>query len=154
MPDASLPPSGVYALELRARRAVAVTVGRLGEVRLVRGTYLYIGSAQRGLPARVGRHLAREKRRRWHIDHLTTHPGIAVARAAAWALGKDWECGLAVALIAAGVAERAVPGFGASDCRCGGHLLRVTDADWLQRLSESVPTVPTVADNELRPPHP
>jgi Uri superfamily endonuclease len=132
------------------RRAVAVTVGRLGEVRLARGTYLYIGSAQRNLSARVGRHFAREKRIRLHIDHLTTHAGISVTRAAAWPLGKEWECGLAEALVSAGMAERVLPGFGASDCRCGGHLLHVTGVEWLERLSETGPAVPVVADNKLR----
>ena len=120
---------------------MAVTVGRVGEVCLARGTYLYVGSAQRNLAARVGRHFAREKRIRWHIDHLTTHADVTVTRAAIWPLGKEWECQLAEALVAAELAERVVPGFGASDCRCGGHLLRVTDKAWLGRLGETVPAL-------------
>jgi Uri superfamily endonuclease len=150
MPSSETPSSGVYVLELRARRAAALCVGRLGEIRLPRGAYLYVGSAQRSLPARVGRHFAREKRIRWHVDHLTVHPGIRVTRAVVWALGKEWECGLAEALVRAGLAERAVPGFGASDCRCGGHLLRVTDERWAGRMSKAVPGTPVVIQSNLR----
>ena len=145
MPAIPLPSSGIYALELRVKRTVNVTVGRLGLICLTPGAYLYIGSAQRNLRARVGRHFAREKRIRWHIDHLTTHDAITVTRAVVWPLGKEWECGLAEALVAAGLAERAVPGFGASDCRCGGHLLRVTDGKWLERLGGTVPGTPAIA---------
>lgn len=57
---------------------------------------------------------------RWHIDYFRPHVDVV---AVTYAPGERAdECRLAERLKAAG-ATVAVTGFGASDCRCGGHLL-------------------------------
>lgn len=122
----SLPPTpGSYVLLLRLDAPRAVRAGRLGTFDLSPGMVAYTGSAlgPGGLRARVGRHLRAEKRPHWHIDALTAAaPVIAV-----WAAESParLECAWAAALI--GLPGSAIParGFGASDCACPAHLIRI-----------------------------
>jgi len=37
---------------------------------LEEGVYAYVGSAKRGIKARVLRYLSKNKKKHWHIDHL------------------------------------------------------------------------------------
>lgn len=109
--------AGCYQLRIRLRRAVTVRIGALGRFRFAAGWYVYSGSARSGLCQRVGRHLRREKRRRWHIDYLLA---AADAVEAFVRVGTDVsECDLH-----AGLADAAEPirGFGSSDCACRSHL--------------------------------
>jgi Uri superfamily endonuclease len=102
-------------------RRTSVTIGSLGPVRFERGWYAYVGSAARGRPARVARHLAAEKPLRWHADYLFT----AFPPRRAWLVdGAAGECALAAGLATPSGAERRPPRFGAGDCRCAGHLVR------------------------------
>ena len=76
------------------------------------------GSAQRNLEARLTRHSRRRKPLRWHIDYLSIKApfvGALVLRGP-----RSWECRLAAIL--AKHYTRPIAQFGASDCRCGGHL--------------------------------
>ena len=121
--------SGAYRLVLRLDRSVRVTPGKLGERRLRRGSYLYLGSAKRGLAQRVARHrrLAEEKvgSLHWHIDYLLTHADVRLIRVDRIPGGD--ECALSRE-IAARPGSEPVTGFGATDCRngCPAHLYRVT----------------------------
>jgi len=64
--------TGLYVILVDVVRAVRVRwAGK--ETGLASGRYAYVGSARRGLRARVKRHLRREKPKKWHIDQLTTH---------------------------------------------------------------------------------
>ena len=63
--------SGHYLLVLRLSQPRELRVGALGEIRFLAGDYVYVGSAQRALAARVARHRRRhDKRFHWHIDSL------------------------------------------------------------------------------------
>ena len=117
-----LPASGAYRLTIRLARAARVTPGRLGRVSLPAGMYYYCGSARRGLPARVARHLRRRKRKRWHVDYLLAHPAASVVEARAWTQAS--ECGLAASAIRRG-GRAVVRRFGSSDCGkgCPAHLI-------------------------------
>lgn len=122
-------PRGTYALLVHIRSATAVQVGRLGTVHLQPGYYIYVGSAlgPGGLPSRVHRHLRpnKEKRPHWHIDALTA---LGVIEEVWWVeSGTRQECALASVLTKVG--KLAVAGFGASDCRCPGHLVWLDDAE-------------------------
>ena len=93
-----------------------------------RGVYVYVGSAQAGVEQRVARHLRKQKRKRWHIDHLLEHVevvstvGIATER-------KEDECRVAQTLLLSQGAAAVAPGFGSSDCRCKSHLIFFGDED-------------------------
>ena len=113
------PRGGIYVLLVELPASRRLGVGRRRRVELAPGWYCYVGSAQRALRARLRRHVRRHKVRRWHIDGLTSVAspvGAWVARAPG-----SMECALAGALARRG---EVVAGFGASDCRCPGHLVR------------------------------
>ena len=111
---------GLYVLVLRAEgRLKGLRVGGLGRLDLPAGYYCYVGSARRGLKARLARHLRRTgKRTHWHVDYLRrlTRPAAAFVAAE----GAATECALSGAVAA--LADGSVRGFGSSDCRCASHL--------------------------------
>ena len=110
--------SGIYIAAFRLARPRRIAVGRLGRFDFPAGEYLYVGSAQRHLEARLARHARRRKPLRWHIDYLSTKAEMLGAIIIPGPRSRECE----VACELAGLAERFIPGFGASDCRCGGHL--------------------------------
>jgi Uri superfamily endonuclease len=83
----------------------------------------------------LARHARRRKPLRWHIDSLARCADPAGAIAWPWREGR--ECLLAQALGATATGRCAVPRFGASDCRCGGHLFELADDD-LDRLAKAL----------------
>jgi Uri superfamily endonuclease len=113
--------TGFYCIVLWIEFPLDTVVGRLGPVILPRGYYVYTGSAQSGIEARVARHLRADKRRHWHLDYIMP-PARAVE---VWAGGgtREMECRCAQSLLRHTEAVLAVPGFGSSDCRCDGHLV-------------------------------
>ncbi|MCX7788115.1 MAG: DNA/RNA nuclease SfsA, partial [Spirochaetes bacterium] len=62
---------GSYLVSLFLEHEARITVGSLGERLFPQGWYVYAGSAQRGLTARVARHLRFRKKVHWHIDYLS-----------------------------------------------------------------------------------
>jgi HEAT repeat protein/Uri superfamily endonuclease len=119
---------GTYVLALWLAAPLTIRVGRLGEFRFPAGWYLYTGSAlgPGGLQARLARHLrhvGRDKRAHWHIDYLREQ----ATWGGAWgcATGERKECHWAAALRDLPGARIEVPGFGASDCGCPAHLVRL-----------------------------
>jgi Uri superfamily endonuclease len=104
-----------------------VRVGALGEQRIVAGRYGYVGSARRGLSARLRRHFRRDKPQRWHLDYL--RPVAEPLGALTWPWRAGLECRLAAAVTQAGLGRLVLPRFGASDCSCPGHLLLLAHAE-------------------------
>jgi sugar fermentation stimulation protein A len=95
-----------------------ISVGKLGRFLFREGVYFYVGSAQRNLSARLERHKKKNKPLRWHIDYLSTETEMLGAITIDGP--RQRECELAKEVGA--IFELVVPGFGASDCWCGGHL--------------------------------
>ena len=117
---ATLPATtGAYLLIVRLRDPLLLTLPGRPQITLSAGRYLYSGSARGpgGVRARVGRHMRRDKRQRWHIDRLTSAGRVI----GCWVFPDGDECALIARLAALPVP---VPGFGSSDCpRCRSHLL-------------------------------
>jgi len=111
---------GSYILVLRASAPARLTIGRLGEVAIVPGWYLYVGSAlgAGGLRGRLRHHLQPVRRPHWHIDYL--RQVCAVTQVWCVVDARRWEHRWAHLL-----AEMASPAprlrFGASDCDCVAH---------------------------------
>lgn len=102
-------------------------VGALGRMELTPGRYAYAGSAlgPGGVRARLERHLRASGRPHWHVDHLRS---VARPESAWWVhAGERLECRWAAALAGRPGTARPVAGFGASDCGCPGHLVRLPD---------------------------
>lgn len=114
----NLSDAGLYQLLIHVAAPLRLRVGALGECEFPAGYYVYTGSARRHLSHRLARHWAREKVLRWHIDYLTVAAPVVGQRVVALDGTPGQECALHASL----GAPAAVRGFGASDCRCGGHL--------------------------------
>jgi Uri superfamily endonuclease len=118
---------GSYALYLRCDRSAEVSVGALGRFRVEPGAYLYIGSAfgPGGLRARLSRHAARSKIKRWHIDYIRPRMSLAGAwiSTSSIRLEHDW----AAKVLGLSLASVPLPGFGSSDCGCASHLVHFRD---------------------------
>jgi len=113
---------GTYALILNSSNHANILVGKIGEIKLQPGFYMYIGSAfgSGGLRARIKHHKRITQKQHWHIDYLRSFINLknvwftydSQHREHQWAqLLKESPAGF-------------VPlrGFGASDCNCESHL--------------------------------
>lgn len=125
---------GIYVLIIQLERPTSVSVGALGRLRFRRGLYAYVGSAQRGLEARIRRHLRKKKNRFWHIDYLLDSPAAQIAKVFIRNAGKTQECRIAEML---GKKGMPILGFGCSDCRCKSHLVRMNRHTLPAELVES-----------------
>ena len=115
-------------LLIRFPAEARVSVGALGRFPFPAGDVVYVGSARRGLDARVARHLRRRKSKHWHADYLTSSRAACVAGAVLLRGATLSECALsraAAAELSPGSAPP-VPRFGTGDCReeCPSHLWR------------------------------
>jgi len=108
---------GIYFLLVNLDRTISKRVGALGEIEFQDGRYIYVGSAQNSLEARVSRHLRSEKNKHWHIDYLLE--SAKVEEILAFEMESEMECDSARTL------EEEfykVKNFGCSDCDCNSHL--------------------------------
>ena len=110
---------GLYILAIWLKEGKEITVGALGSAYFSPGLYVNIGSAQKGLQARIRRHLSQEKRLFWHIDYLLERGEVIGIRSLPGA--KEDECRLSARMGRSG-GEVVMKGFGASDCSCPAHL--------------------------------
>ena len=109
---------GTYIAVFALSQEHWIQVGKLGRFRFEAGLYLYARTAQRNLSARLERHARKSKLLHWHIDYLSAK---AVMIGAMIVPGpRERECELAAGL--GHLYQLVMPGFGASDCGCGGHL--------------------------------
>jgi Uri superfamily endonuclease len=114
---------GTYALVLACAVEGTIEIGRLGELRVRPGYYVYVGSAfgPGGVAARIRHHLRPAARPHWHVDYLR-----AVTRVEEiWYTHDASRCEHAWAGLLAGARGSSTPlvGFGASDCACATHLV-------------------------------
>jgi Uri superfamily endonuclease len=129
---------GLYVVGMTLAAPTGVVVGKLGGLRFAAGLYLYVGSARGGLAPRVARHRRRDKPLRWHIDYLRRRCAFSLA---VLFPGRHDECALAARVHREVGGEIPFPRFGASDCHCAGHLIRVPgglDADATSALLKRI----------------
>lgn len=113
---------GAYLLLLDIAGSLSLSFSSFTDSILPAGRYVYAGSAYGpgGLKARLSRHLRRDKKRHWHIDHLTERAETITA----FAVPGGNECALVRSLLESGQYHQPLPGFGSSDCQtCTSHLL-------------------------------
>ena len=114
---------GTYALILASAETRRLRIGRLGDLAVRPGWYVYVGSAfgPGGVGARLAHHRKRAARPHWHVDHLRLHTRLErvwfthdpVRREHQWAQVIQQLPG----------AEMPRHGFGSSDCTCVSHLV-------------------------------
>ena len=108
---------GSYLLVIKKENDSIIRIGKLGEIPLKKGFYVYVGSALNGLEQRIQRHLRENKKIHWHIDYLLKHAKIINA------FYKEnntrEECFIAKIFEET---LHSISGFGCSDCKCKSHL--------------------------------
>ncbi|MCO7026140.1 GIY-YIG nuclease family protein [Tetragenococcus halophilus] len=101
------------------KRQESIQIGKLGHFAFEKGYYVYVGSAKRNISSRVNRHIAVEKKQRWHLDYL--RPFLKIEEVQTYS-GKDGECQLFAGLRERNNGSIPAKGFGSSDCKCVSHL--------------------------------
>jgi sugar fermentation stimulation protein A len=115
---------GSYMMLLHLPQNGHAQIGQLGEFDFPQGWYVYAGSAQRNLKARIARHQRRVKQKlHWHLDYLSPYADKIIALPVAGYT--NLECQIAQAL--ADLGGRPFRGFGSSDCGCPSHLYYFAD---------------------------
>ena len=123
MKDILKPEPGTYILVLKVKTPQKIEIGKIGQYKLEKGHYIYIGSAHGpgGVKSRVGRHLKSHKTMHWHIDYLRN--SAAVVYILISYSKKKKECKWASKLSTFPyLLTRPIKGFGSSDCVCPSHL--------------------------------
>ncbi len=115
---------GLYTLVIHIPRDMVIKVGSLGDIKLSKGYYTYIGSGGANILKRVKRHFMQKKRVKWHIDYVT----IVAKPLKAYILTDPPmdEASLAEYL---GRFFRYIPRFGASDSRYASHFFYLGSRD-------------------------
>jgi Uri superfamily endonuclease len=130
--------NGLYTLVLRVQGPLSLRVGKLRRALFKRGRYLYSGSGSgkgsTSLEARVRGHLRRGKKLFWHIDYLTSSSSVKVELVAFAKSARDLECQLNSSIQANCNGEFILKGFGASDCKCISHLIRLRKDSSMQEV--------------------
>ena len=124
---------GTYLLIFRLlKEKKGLRIGSLGLHDLDAGIYVYVGSAHGpgGVFSRICRHLRKEKKRKWHIDYLTTLNDCEILGAIIFHATERLECKIAEKLIDSGF-RYPIRKFGSTDCKCPAHLFVIDD---LERL--------------------
>jgi Uri superfamily endonuclease len=127
---------GTYALILHSHITGKVQIGHLGQIELVSGYYIYIGSAfgPGGVRARVSRHLRADKPKHWHIDYLREF----VTPLSAWISYEPEQLEHLWAQLFHDMSEvNSIQGFGCSDCKCYSHLFQTAVAPEVAWLGPS-----------------
>jgi Uri superfamily endonuclease len=115
--------NGIYTLLIKVKNNKNILVGKLGNIEFKKGFYVYIGSAQNNLKARIKRHLRKNKKIFWHIDYLTSHQGTQIIEV--WILSDNnrrKECEVAEKFYKEVSPCGIIRNFGSSDCKCPSHL--------------------------------
>ena len=128
--------SGTYILILRSAATRRIRVGRLGNLQLCPGYYVYIGSAfgPGGLRARIDHHQRLAKRPHWHIDYLRRHTRLD---SVLYRCGEHAEHTWAAHIGALPGVVVVLPGFGSSDCGCDTHLYWFRDHRPVEALRQA-----------------
>jgi Uri superfamily endonuclease len=137
MPTWPLLPTGpgTYVLLLWLESSCGLAIGRLGDVLLASGYYLYVGSALGGLRGRLRRYIDGPRRLHWHIDYLLQASRLVEVW---YRQGPErLECVWAMRLGASATLARSVMRFGSSDCRCSTHLLYACERPSCDLLSDA-----------------
>ncbi|MBN2281565.1 MAG: DNA/RNA nuclease SfsA [Candidatus Marinimicrobia bacterium] len=110
---------GSYLLLMENQKEHQVDVGKLGQLNLKPGFYIYIGSGMVNLEKRARHHQHTKKSRHYHIDYIT--PGVMKIKKA-FLVRSHEKRESEIALQIEKVCDEFVDGFGCSDTGERSHL--------------------------------
>ncbi len=121
------PRSGTYALVLSSSATLQLQIGKLGTLPLVRGFYVYVGSAfgPGGLKARLGHHQCAPRQAHWHIDYLRRATRLEQVWFTYDPTYREHQWARLMGTAMRGIIP--LEGFGASGCACRSHLYYFRD---------------------------
>lgn len=121
---------GTYALVLECTRTERIEIGKLGQLDVQPGVYVYIGSAfgPGGLAARIRHHANVAVRPHWHVDYLRRKCPLVEVWFSDTPVRLEHAWASAVSRMPGAVSP--LPRFGSSDCACTTHLF------WFQTRPE------------------
>lgn len=113
---------GTYALVLECTRTERIEIGKLGQLDVQPGVYVYIGSAfgPGGLEARIRHHANAAVRPHWHVDYLRMKCPLVEVWFSDTTFRLEHAWASAVSQMPGAVIP--LPRFGSSDCACATHL--------------------------------
>ncbi len=112
------PDRGIYILLMKIDADFEISAKKFIGIPFKAGYYYYVGSAQKNLKSRVSRHLRRDKKVHWHIDHLTSKEETDIYELILFpGAPKELECRLAAEMMEMNGLRSAIQGFGNSDDR-------------------------------------
>ena len=112
--------AGTYALMILSEEQLHLPIGMLGIYSVTKGYYIYVGSALKGLPSRLNRHLMTKKLLQWHVDTLLLHTKAIQIWYSLSKTRLEYAWNKIIQEL-----PRAIPvisGFNSSYCRCQSHL--------------------------------
>jgi Uri superfamily endonuclease len=131
---------GTYALILVSASDRLIQIGKLGQLLLQPGFYVYAGSAfgPGGIRARVAHHARVSQRPHWHIDYLRSILNLDEV----WYSydSERHEHRWADTFSRLKGATLPIAGFGASDCSCRSHLLLFSTKPSVRRFRNRLGT--------------
>ncbi|MEE9116215.1 MAG: GIY-YIG nuclease family protein [Thermoplasmata archaeon] len=119
---------GSYCIAAFLPEDADIEIAKLGTFSFRRGMYVYTGSALSSLEGRIGRHIGKEKKMKWHIDFFLEM--AEVLGFISIVSSKREECSINSKFLEEG--EVLAKGFGSSDCRCPSHLVYLGDQPHLE----------------------
>ena len=129
---------GTYALILESASEGLIEIGKLGQLLLQPGYYVYAGSAfgPGGIKARVAHHTRISQRPHWHIDYL--RPALLLDEVWYSYDSEKHEHRWADTFCRLKGATLPIAGFGASDCSCKSHLLLFSTKPSVERFRDKL----------------
>ena len=109
---------GNYLIVGELKKDRKILVGKLGIINFKKGYYIYVGRAMENLTKRIGRHLRKNKKKRWHIDYLVDY--LEDLKAIPIRSERNFECEISQDLEKINFSS--IKKFGSSDCLCESHL--------------------------------
>jgi Uri superfamily endonuclease len=129
---------GTYALILTSSSDRLIEIGKLGQLLLQPGYYVYAGSAfgPGGIKARIAHHARISQRPHWHIDYLRS---VLLLDEVWYSYDSErHEHRWADTFSRSKGATLPIAGFGASDCRCKSHLYLIRSKPSVRRFREKL----------------
>ena len=145
---------GTYALILACSSDLLIKIGKLGQVLVQPGSYIYAGSAfgPGGIKARIAHHKRIAVHPHWHIDYLSAYLQLNEI----WYTYDSGHHEHLWASVLGCLKGASIPiaGFGASDCRCISHLYLIRSKpsvrQFRNRLCASLNSHGTIFSHKLK----
>lgn len=122
---------GIYVLLMFLSKDKEIEIGSLGNIKFLKGFYVYVGSSQINLEKRILRHLSKNKKLFWHIDYFLNSKNIKILSIFYKNVEKIKECETAETL---NESYLPIKNFGSSDCKCISHLFYLKDTNNLEGI--------------------